>query len=521
MTDRTNSDEVERSLPEGSQPQASVSCDVSASAHQAPTNGVSRQSPAQVAGAVRWSAIAVVGRQASQMVFALLLAKTLGPDQFGVISVATVYATLTMLMLDQGLSSALIQRPQLGRYTAGAVATFNLAFGALLGALTLALAPSIAAFFDADQLTGLLSLLGVGLLLKAVAINPRAMLMRHLRFRVIAIADVLGGFLGAAVGISAALLGAGVWALAWQVFVTDTIIAVILLATRQGGMPNLHMRDVAELLPFSFRIFGASSLAFLARNSDNILIGRYLGVSQLSLYAVAYRVLSIPVQLVGQTVGRVAFPTMSRIASEGAPLRPAVLGISEVLAAASLPPMLFAAIAAPELVQAVLGDDWEGAVPVLTILALAGARETVLQVTQPLMRALGRGKLILRYELAATSCQLAGIIVGLNWGIVGVAAGFFIAGLLLTPIQLAIQHRLASVTLREQIAVVGPIFHAALWACVTYLAIRIAGMSAVATLLLGLLGYVTACLLVLRALHPSNWHRLARRFRLFLHGAIA
>ena len=475
--------------------------------------------PGGLAGAFGWSAFSVVGRQASQIVFALYLASLIGPAKFGVVSAATVYATLTPLVLDQGLSAALIQRPRLEPEVAGTVATFNLVMGVTLAAATWGLAPLVASFFAAPELTQLLRVLGVGLLLKAVAINPRAMLMRDVRFKAIAASDVIGGVLGAAAGVVAAMNGAEYWALVWQVLVTDAVVAIILVATNPGGRPSLHFRGVAELLPFSLRIFGARSLAFLSRNSDNILVGRYLGVAQLSAYALAYRALSMPVQLVGQTVSRVTFPALSRMSEEQKPLGPTVLRITELLTVASVVPMAFVAVAAPELVHVVLGPKWDAAIPVLSILAIAGARETVVQVTHSLMRALGRGRLILWYEVGATVFQLAGIAIGLAWGIVGVATGFLIAGLLLTPVLLTIQHRLTGITLAEQTATVWPFVHAVLWAAGVYLLVRWAGVGDLWTLIGGLGAYLLVAIAVLWIAHRPTLERLIRRDVMKLRGA--
>lgn len=474
------------------------------------STGASRR-PGGLAGAFGWSAFSVVGRQASQIVFALYLASLIGPDKFGVVSAATVYATLTTLVLDQGLSAALIQRPRLEPGVAGTVATFNLVMGLTLAVATWGLAPLVSTFFDAPELTQLLRVLGVGLILKAVAINPRAMLMRDVRFQTIGTSDVIGGVLGAVAGVVAATQGAEYWALVWQVLVTDAVVAIILLATNPGGRPNLRFRNVAELLPFSLRVFGARSLAFLSRNTDNILVGRYLGVAQLSAYALAYRALSMPVQLVGQTVSRVTFPALSRMSEEREPLGPTVLRITELLTVASVIPMTFVAVAAPELVHVVLGPEWESAIPVLSILAIAGARETVVQVTHSLMRALGKGRLILWYEVGATSCQLAGIAIGLKWGIVGVATGFLVAGLLLTPVLLVIQYRLTGITLAEQVATVGPFVHAVSWAAGTYLFIRWAGAGELSTLVGGLCAYLSVAIAVLWIAHRPTLRRLVRR----------
>lgn len=473
-------------------------------------DGPTERPQPRLRGAFGWSAVSVIGRQASQIVFALYLAALIGPAQFGIVSASTIYVSLTALTLDQGLASALIQRPRLEPGVAGAVATLNIAIGIALAVATWGLAPAMADFFNAPELVSVLRALGVGLILKAVAINPRAMLMRGLRFRIIAVSEVLGGVIGAAVGIAAAMQGAGYWALVWQVIATDAVFAVILLGTRAGGRPNLHLRKVTELLPFSLRIFGARGLAFFSRNVDNILVGRYLGLTQLSAYSLAYRALSLPVQFVGQTVGRVAFPALSRMAESGKPLVPTVLQITGMLAAASVLPMTLVAVAAPELVHAVLGPEWVDAIPVLSILAIAGARETVMQTPHSLMRALGRGRLILWFEVGATVLQVTGIAIGLAWGIVGVAVGYFVAGLLLTPVLLAIQYRLVGITLWQQAAAVWPFVHAVAWGSAVYLLIRSLGMGDASTLVVGAVAYTVVAIAVLWFVHRPTVQRLVR-----------
>jgi PST family polysaccharide transporter len=225
----------------------------------------------------------------------------------------------------------------------------------------------------------------------------------------------------------------------------------------------------------------------------------------------AYRVLVIPVQMIGQTVNRVSFPTLSRIAEDRAQVSALTLRISELLAAAAVPPMVFAAVSAPELVRLVLGTEWDGAIPVLTILAIAGARETALQATHSLMRAKGAGKLILRYEIGATTCQLVGIVIGLNWGIVGVAIGFTAAGFALTPVLMLIQRRLAGLSVRKQLGALMPWIHSSAWGAAAYLLVRLLGWPESATLLVGAIVYLSTGFAILRTFHRSSWNRLVRR----------
>ncbi len=444
----------------------------------------------------------MIGRQFPQMVAALVLARVLGPETYGVISAATVYVTFTTLLLDQGMAAALVQLPATTRRLAGAVASVNLIAAVALGGLTIALSPQVAAFFSAPALAPLLVVLGAGLLLKGLAITPRAMLQRELRFRTIGQADIAGGTIGAVAGIAAALIGSGVWSMAWMVLATDTVVATLMLiASRGAATPNLHLGQLREILPFSLRVFGSNALAFLSRNTDNILIGRFLGVGALSLYSMSYRVLVVPVQMIGQTVNRVVFPIFSRLQDRLDLVAKGLLRAMDVLALAAIPPMALVSVAAPELVGLVLGPEWAPAAPILMVLAIAGAKETVFYVTGPLMRALGAGKLIFRYEVLATVVQVGGILIGLNWGVLGVAWGWTIAGFVLLPIQLLIQRKMCGVRLGEQLGRILPHAHASAWAAAAYLAIRLTGAGQPLVLLAGTLAYAVVVFVVLRLVH--------------------
>ncbi|MGK9146006.1 lipopolysaccharide biosynthesis protein [Plantibacter flavus] len=467
--------------------------------------------PQTAAQGVKWSAIAVILRQLAQVASALVIARILGPASYGVVSAATIYVTLTTLMLDQGLSSALIQRPVLERRAAGAVASLNILLGVALGALTWFIAPAIADFFGVDALTDVLRILGCLLPLKALAIVPRAMLSRGLRFKSIAVADVVGAIAGAAAGIGSALLGADFFSTVYQTLFTDALVAIVLLIVFRGPLPNLAFRSMSMLLGYSVKVFATNCIAYFSRNIDNILVGRVLGVTSLAFYGMAYRVLSIPVQLIGQTVNRVLFPIFSRSAGDRRRVASQLTDATEMLATTVVPIMALISAAAPQLVFIVLGPEWMAAAALISVLAIGGARETIFYITPSLMKALGFASLNLRYELLATGMQVAGIVIGLQFGVLGVAAGYTIAGFLLIPVLLLIQRRLTGVHVRAQLGVMLPAIHASLWGAAAYLAIGLIGMPDIIHLLVGGTAFFICCVGVFLLFHRPTARRYLQR----------
>lgn len=453
---------------------------------------------------VRWSLLAVVGRQGLQIAGALVLARILGPESYGIISVASIYVVLVTLLLDQGLSAALVQRPELPRHAPGATVTLNLVTAVLLGALTWITAPALADFFSVPELILVLQILAVALPAKALGVVPRAMLGRAMKFRGMAISDLAGAAAGTVGAVSAALLGAGYFAVVYQVIATDIIAGAVLLIAAKGPAPNLRLHEVQPLLRFSLGVFGVNALAYFSRNIDNILVGRLLGVTALSLYGMAYRVLAVPVMLFGQTVNRVMFPVFSRTSSDKELVSGNLLKSMQVLSMLVVPVMVFTACASPLLVEIVLGDAWKEAAPLLSILALAGARETIFFIAPSLMRGMGKAGLNLKYEVLATVAQVGGIVIGLQFGLIWVAVGYACGGFLLTPVLLVIQSRLCGASVRDQLATIWPSVHCSIWAAAAYVATGFFGMTGVVQLVMGFAAFITMGALILGLFHRQR-----------------
>jgi O-antigen/teichoic acid export membrane protein len=417
----------------------------------------------------------VVGREGCRVLFTIALARIVGPDAFGIVAQAVVYIGVVGLLLDQGFSSALIQRSRLEEDMPGAVVTVNLAVGAALAAVTLAAAPAWADFMRSPELTLVLAVLAPTLFIRALAITPRALLMRSMQFRRIGIADVSGAAVGGALGVLTAALGASYWALVVQILATDVVVALVMLSMGAGRRPNLHMHRLRQIAGFSWRAFAAGVLInSVSRNIDNLLVGRFQGPQQLAFYGLAYRLLLLPVQLASTTIGAVLFPAFSRLADNVDALRAEMARATRALATLALPGMALVAASAPQLVLLLFGPEWGPAVPIVQVLAMVGAFQAVYQPsTTPLVLGLGRAVVNLRLAWLTTLVATAGIVAGLPFGALGVAVGYSVATGLLIPVEWLIRRWMLGMTLRTQLAMLVPGLHVAIWIAGSYLLVAV------------------------------------------------
>lgn len=469
----------------------------------------------ELASAFRWSGIATLAREVARAVFTVLLARLIGPEDFGVAAQAVVYISIVGLLGDQGFSSALIQRKAVEPEMPGVVASVNLAVGAALTLITIAIAPLWASFMHTPALTGVLLALAPTLVLGTATVTPRAMLIRTMQFRTMAVADTVGVIGGGVLGLACALIWRNYWAIVVQ-FVSTTLLTLLIMVFL-GAIyrPNLHFRYLREIASFSWRAFTAGLLLnSVSRNIDNLLIGRFQGPQALAFYALAYRMLLLPVQFVGNSVSSVLFPVFSQLADDVSALATEMTRATRTLAALSLPAMALVSVAAPQLVFLTFGSQWAPAVPIVQVLTIVATIQTTYgPSTHPLLLGIGRAKLNLQYAWLSTIVTVVGIVAGLPHGPLGVAIGYGAANALLMPVEWLLRWRILGLTFGHQIASLLPACHTAVWVAATYLAT--AAVLPNNDLLLLLVGSSLALLVgavVMRLAHRTLFNELVAMF---------
>jgi O-antigen/teichoic acid export membrane protein len=85
------------------------------------------------------------------------------------------------------------------------------------------------------------------------------------------------------------------------------------------------------------------------------------------------------------------------------------------------------AVVAPDFVPVVLGSRWHAVVPVLQLLSLAGVAQSYQSLNWSVLQARGQPGLLLSFMTFSTIVTVGGFVLGLHWGVVGVAASYAIA----------------------------------------------------------------------------------------------
>jgi PST family polysaccharide transporter len=328
-----------------------------------------------------------------------------------------------------GIGNALVQRATLTERHIRSAFTFSALLGVVVAAVIAASATPIARLLGDPQAAAVLRLLVVAFALQGIAVVSSALLRRDLDFKKQFFIDTVSYIVGyGGVAIVMALLGYGLWSLAWGNAAQLSIAAVArFVAVRHPTNPLLATRELKELLTFGLGAAGVSVVSYVALNGDNYVVGRWIGAASLGLYGRAYALMNTPYLYAANVMSGVLFPAFSRVQTEPARLRRAYLVATRLTATIAGPILVALAIASPHLILGVYGPHWRGAIVPLQILCIAGYFRALYHLGGIVSQSAGRVYSELWRQVIYACLVIAGAIIGSRFDIRGVAAGVGIA----------------------------------------------------------------------------------------------
>lgn len=414
-------------------------------AEHGPQTGAMQQ---RFARGLTWTFIDNWGSQFVGTIIFVLLARLLTDVDFGLVTLAMFFVQFAQIFVDQGLGDALIQRRELTRSAMDTAFWVALLTGLALLALGLVLAAPISAVVGEPRLTPILAVLSLSFLITSFSSVQLALLRRELAFRSLALRRLAAGLISGLLGVALAFLGFGPWALVAQQLSWGAV-SILLLWTASPWRPGLGFSraDFRSLFGFGINVVGSDVMTFLSRNSDNLMVGAFLGAAPLGLYGVGYRILDTTQTLLVNTALKLVFPTFSQLQTDADRLRRAYSRVNRALSVIILPGYIGLALVAQEAVPLLFGQQWRESGPVATTLFLIGPSLSLQVLSGALLYSNGRPDVALRFRLLTTAAHVVGFFIAavVFQSIVAVAAAFVIGSYLLLPVILYLVRRYAGI----------------------------------------------------------------------------
>jgi PST family polysaccharide transporter len=400
-----------------------------------------------------------------QLASTILLARILGPHDFGLVAMILALIGFAPMLIDLGTSDAASQKTHISRVEISTLFWLNVVIGLLLALLLAASSRFIAVLFGEPSLTGISIVLSTTFVMAAVSTQHYALMRRAMQFRRIAMIDISSNLVGSIVSVAMALTDWGYWALVAKPIVTSGFAAVAVWTSCRWvpGRPQVTA-EVKDLIRFGMGVTGFTMTDYLARSADRIAIGYFQGAGPLGYFQNAFAIYTNVMNIVSEPLHNIAVSGLSKLRADMANFKRAWVTALSTLSFFSAPAFAVLAVTGQDLTLILLGEKWAPAGFLLSIFGVRGIAQILERAHGWAHVAAGRSDRWMRWGLYSAVCQLVAVAAGLPFGVVGVCTSYTIAMFVLFVPSLVYSGRPIGIGSKDVLQAVGPQTIAALLA---------------------------------------------------------
>lgn len=386
-----------------------------------------------IVSATRFTALSHIATLVIKLGVPIILAQLLDPKDFGLMAMALIITGFTDIFKEMGTVSTIVQRQELTSELLSSLFYLNIFFGFITAGCIAAGAPALARFYADSRLSPILQVLSLVTIMSSFGLVKSGLLQRDMRFARLALVEVSTALIHGVVAIILAILGWAVWALVGGAVAASVMMTLLLwLAIEWRPRRQFTRAAVSSSFDFSLNLTAFKILTYLFFNIDSVVIGRFLGATPLGYYALAQRIFMVSVGTIGQVLNRVVFAALSRIQDDSLQLRQKYLRACGGIALIMFPALAGLSVLARPFTLGLLGPKWIPAIPLIAILSPIAMIQSIASTVGVIYLVKGRTGLLCVWSIISSVLVTSSMIVGLQWGLIGVASAYLVATVLLT-----------------------------------------------------------------------------------------
>jgi PST family polysaccharide transporter len=347
-----------------------------------------------------------------------------------------------------GIGPALIQKKELDQQHIAGAFFSSLLLGIAFTVFFALLAPAIGNAYNSQLLSDVIQVVSLSFTLSAVAIVPRALMMRAMDFKsffICGIISIVGGNL--ITGLLLAWAGYDIWAYVFALLAQNALLTLSFWLLRPVKIPmKWEWKYTRELIRYGGGSTLFNAFNFLATRIDVLMVPVPTGKSgparlnDAGVYERSSYLMGLPITILGKLSDNVLFSGMSMLQNDERRLRKTWLTAVYFIGLLVIPGSIFIIFFAKEVVGIYLGSRYISAVPVVQILFAGVILRAFTKVCDSLLRAkdvLYKGSLV---KLLFCFIMAVGIYIslpyGLHWVALSVAGATLVQFLLIVGMSL-------------------------------------------------------------------------------------
>lgn len=371
----------------------------------------------QTLSGFKWNALGQFSTYAIQFVLGIVIARLLGPADYGVIGMLAIFMAIAQSFVNSGFGNALIRKKDRTEVDCSTAFYFNVAVAVLLYGVLFLSAPTIAAFYNTPLLTDVVRVYSLTLIISSLGIVPRALRSVAVDFKTQAYASVISVIVSGLVGLYLAYSGYGVWALVWQAIISSFVgVVVIWVLARWRPLLVYSWGSFRSMFSYGSRLLASGLLHTVYTHASSILIGKFYTPAELGNYDRGNSIASLPSLRLSDVFHSVTFPILSKLQDDDERLKNVYHKYVAMTSLVIFFIMTLLAVVARPLVLLLLTEKWLGAVPFLQVFCFAYMFDSICRLNNNMLFVKGWSGMFLKLEIIKKAIVTPFFLLAIPYG---------------------------------------------------------------------------------------------------------
>lgn len=407
-----------------------------------------------------WMLMSRFGGKAIDVLTLFLLARVLGPAEFGLVAVGVSVVQVVEACVDVPIAQGLLRQREVDDEHRNTAFTLGLCRALILTAILGALAVAVKSLQAEPRLVSIILLLTIAPIMRGLASPGLVDYQRALQFGRVAVVEFVGKVGGLIAAALVLVHSSSYWAIVAPTVVAPTIstIASYVTAFHRPRLSLKRWRDFSDIVGWATV---SQCLGAVNWQIDRLVLARFASQRILGAYTMAVTVAMLPIQLVAQPLARSTIAAMGR-ATNSIELQISYLNASRSITFFAVPMLAALAIFCEQLLPTILGDHWSDAAQYARTLSILTLFTLPTQSVHGLLVVIRKTRLVAIRQAMLCLARVPVVVLSIwLWEAQGALAAFGIAALVELLIGVVLVKQCIGLSVVRQLAAVLPHYAAA------------------------------------------------------------
>jgi len=378
----------------------------------------------------KWVFIGNTGSQVINFALGLILARLLMPAEFGMVATILIFTNLAGFVAGGGMGQALVRAKEANKRDYDLLFTLQFLIGLVIVGFFFAIAPWFGRWYANPEYSDLLRVAALSFLVRPFFNVPSNMLHRDMRFRAKTAVQLSNLVLYNSIALSLAYLGHGPWSLILA-GLFSSMAGALQFAWYARWRPGicLDFARAGELMRYGLLASSNNIVHYVRSQLPTFILSRSIGPAGVGLFNKAESLAARPHAFITGSVYEVLFRALAKEQDNLDKSRYLYFRSLTLVAVYALPFYVGFMWLAEPLVVTLFGHRWADSAEPLMIISLAAPLMMIENLSGAVLAARSWLGKELVAQLIMIAVAAAAIMIGLPYGMNGVAAGMVIARL--------------------------------------------------------------------------------------------